>query len=114
VLEEKPTNSLDLLETSLLVKKTTFEPKESSPLVPVSVSYSAVHARSACSGRGYVIDNEFLFSPYRPQQMQHGPWRVPTSSGKGTASHKQLTVLLRACSRKVCIFLFVAGTLTCQ
>lgn len=37
VLEDKPSEAVDLLETSLLVKKTTFEAQESAPLVPVSV-----------------------------------------------------------------------------
>lgn len=50
VLEEKPANALDVLETSLLVKKTTFDYKESSPLVPVSVSgpalFPCAHARA--------------------------------------------------------------------
>lgn len=37
VLEDQPKNAVDLLETSLLVKKSTFDPKESSPLVPIPV-----------------------------------------------------------------------------
>lgn len=38
VLGDKPNEAIDLLETSLLVKKTAFEAQESAPLVPVSVS----------------------------------------------------------------------------
>lgn len=34
ILEDKPSGSIDLLETSLLTKKTAFTAKESSPLVP--------------------------------------------------------------------------------
>uniref|UniRef100_A0A061R768 Radial spoke head protein 4 a n=1 Tax=Tetraselmis sp. GSL018 TaxID=582737 RepID=A0A061R768_9CHLO len=34
ILDEKPTNAVDLLETSLLTKKTTFQAKENTPLVP--------------------------------------------------------------------------------
>jgi radial spoke head protein 4/6 len=37
VLEEKPTNAVDLLETTLLVKKKGFDAKEVSPLLPVHV-----------------------------------------------------------------------------
>lgn len=38
VLGDKPNEAVDLLETSLLVKKTAFEAQESAPLVPVLVS----------------------------------------------------------------------------
>lgn len=41
VLEDKPDGTLDLLETSYLVKKTAFDPKESSPLVPISSAADA-------------------------------------------------------------------------
>ncbi|KAJ9522652.1 hypothetical protein QJQ45_019729, partial [Haematococcus lacustris] len=44
VLEEKPTGAIDLLETSLLVKKTAFTAKESSPLVPISSAADAARA----------------------------------------------------------------------
>lgn len=37
VLEEKPQGALDLLDTSYLIKRTAFDAKESSPLVPISV-----------------------------------------------------------------------------
>ncbi|KAF5843246.1 radial spokehead-like protein [Dunaliella salina] len=41
VLGEKPNEAVDLLETSLLVKKTAFEAQESAPLVPVSATADA-------------------------------------------------------------------------
>jgi len=52
VLGERPNEAVDLLETSLLVKKTAFEAKESAPLVPVSVSArgsngSSIRSRSS-------------------------------------------------------------------
>jgi hypothetical protein len=37
VLGDRPSEAVDLLETSLLVKKTAFEAQDSAPLVPVSV-----------------------------------------------------------------------------
>lgn len=37
VLEEKPTNAVDLQELSLLAKKTAFDGKETSPLLPIPV-----------------------------------------------------------------------------
>ncbi len=37
MLEDKPSNAVDLLETSLLVKKTAFDAAETSALVPISV-----------------------------------------------------------------------------
>ena len=49
VLEEKPGSAVDLLETALLVKKTDFVAKESSPLVPISVSLHAAHVLNAAS-----------------------------------------------------------------
>lgn len=52
VLGERPNEAVDLLETSLLVKKTAFEAKESAPLVPVSVSAAAAAAASGARAAG--------------------------------------------------------------
>eukprot|EP00798_Chlamydomonas_sp_ICE-L_P031212 gene31212-6361_t len=46
VLEEKPSAAIDLLETSLLTKKTAFNVKESSPLVPVNAGADAAKTSS--------------------------------------------------------------------
>lgn len=46
MLEEKPSKAVDLLEASLLAKKSTFDAKESSPLVPIPVR------GWVCRGRG--------------------------------------------------------------
>ncbi|KXZ46194.1 hypothetical protein GPECTOR_46g263 [Gonium pectorale] len=49
VLEDQPTKPLDLLEASLLVKKSTFDAKESSPLVPIPVVPDATETAAAVS-----------------------------------------------------------------
>ncbi|GLC46426.1 putative splicing factor, arginine/serine-rich 4 [Pleodorina starrii] len=49
VLEDQPSKAVDLLEASLLVKKSTFDAKESSPLVPVPVVPDATQTAAAVS-----------------------------------------------------------------
>eukprot|EP00877_Chromochloris_zofingiensis_P003995 jgi/Chrzof1/13597/Cz08g03200.t1 len=49
VLEEKPANPVDVLETALLVKKTGVDLRETSPLVPVSAAADAAKAVAAAS-----------------------------------------------------------------
>ncbi len=49
VLEEKPGEAIDLLDTSLLVKKTAFHAQESAPLVPISVRARVVCTRTLLS-----------------------------------------------------------------
>lgn len=50
VLEEKPTNAVDLQELSLLAKKTAFDGKESSPLLPVPVSTPKISSSATFVG----------------------------------------------------------------
>ncbi|KAG2495962.1 hypothetical protein HYH03_005892 [Edaphochlamys debaryana] len=47
VLEDQPSKAVDLLEVSLLVKKGTFDAKESSPLVPIPVVPDATQTKAA-------------------------------------------------------------------
>ena len=39
ILDERPSNAIDLLETSILTKKTAFEANENTPLVPPKVGW---------------------------------------------------------------------------
>lgn len=53
VLEERPDNAVDLLETSLLTKRTTFDAKETSPLVPLSSAADAAKVVAVSNLFGY-------------------------------------------------------------
>ena len=102
VLEEKPGSAVDLLETTLLVKKTDFVGKESSPLVPISVSLSPFSVSEV------LIGTQCCVCSLPP--MLRGPWLLtlclgelessqsPGCQGQGIDSHSLLH----------------AATLTCQ
>ncbi|KAG2444989.1 hypothetical protein HYH02_008859 [Chlamydomonas schloesseri] len=70
VLEDQPKNALDLLETSLLVKKSTFDPKESSPLVPIPVAPDATQTQAAVSIFG---DPELPINPVTGEPVPADP-----------------------------------------
>ncbi|PNH08597.1 Flagellar radial spoke protein 4, partial [Tetrabaena socialis] len=70
VLEDHPSKPVDLLEASLLVKKSTFEAKESSPLVPTPVVPDATQTAAAVSLFG---DRELPINPQTGEPVAAEP-----------------------------------------
>lgn len=74
MLEEKPANPVDVLETALLVKKTGVDLRETSPLVPVSVGLDMLRHQISIPGTSCAV----LVTDIRPfcrrQQMQQRLW----------------------------------------
>lgn len=53
ILEERPNSAVDLFETSVLAKRTAFDARESSPLVPLSSAADAAKIVAASNLFGY-------------------------------------------------------------
>ncbi|GFR44664.1 hypothetical protein Agub_g5954 [Astrephomene gubernaculifera] len=70
ILEDQPSKAVDLLETSLLVKKSTFDAKESSPLVPIPVVPDATQTQAAVSIFG---DPELPINPQTGEPVAADP-----------------------------------------